>query len=224
MPDTLDTQQEDWLLQTEVLHGARPRRNLRERPPVIEDRAGALDLEAAGGVRGRKEDQHGIQAPLLSLERQILLEEEVTTPPRGGGGRPAPETQVPPGGARAMPQIFTEVRPRNGGPDQQKDVGSPVDVLIDTAARMQQDLANLRAENRMLKTPGVPQVIRAPRQATVTTTKVPQFDGTTSWEQYKQVFDAIMRSNGWDCVAIVLTYGGGRIERGPSSATITSVI
>ena len=36
-------------------------------------------------------DQHGIQAPLLSLERQILLEEEVTTPPRGG--RPASEPQ-----------------------------------------------------------------------------------------------------------------------------------
>ena len=96
-PDTLDTQREEWLLQTEPLHGARPRRNERERPPVIEDRAGALDLEAAGGVRDQKVDQHGIQAPLLSLEWQILLEEEVITPP---------ETQVPPGGARAVPQIF----------------------------------------------------------------------------------------------------------------------
>ena len=36
-----------------------------------------------GGVRGRKVDQHRIQAPLLSLERQILLEEEGTIPPRG---------------------------------------------------------------------------------------------------------------------------------------------
>ena len=88
-PDTSDTQREDWLLQTEPLHGARPRRNERERPPLINDRAGVLDLEAVGC---RKVDQHGIQAPLLSLERQILLEEEVTTPPRGGGGRPAPET------------------------------------------------------------------------------------------------------------------------------------
>ena len=25
-----------------------------------------------------------------------------------------------------------------------------------------------------------------------------RFDGTTSWEQYKQVFDAIVHSNGWD--------------------------
>ena len=97
-----------------------------------------------------------------------------------------------------MPQIFTEVRPRDGGPDRQKDVGSPVDVLVDTVARMQQDLASLRAENQLLRTPGVPQVVRTPRQEVFTTTKVPRFGGTTSWEQYLQVFDAIVRSNGWD--------------------------
>ena len=81
-----DTQREDWLLQTEHLHEARPRQTDREHPPVIDDRSGVLDLEAAGGVGGRKVNQNGIQAPLLPLERQILLEEEVTTPPRGGGG------------------------------------------------------------------------------------------------------------------------------------------
>ena len=144
---------------------------------------------------GRKVERHGTPAPLLSLERQIL-EEEVTTPPRGG--RPAPETQMSPGGARAVPRIVTEVRPRDGGPDRQKDVGSPVDMLVHTVARMQLDLADLRAENRMLRTPGVPQVVRVPRQAAFTTTKVPRFDGTTSWEQYKQVFHASVRSNGWD--------------------------
>ena len=32
-PDMSDIQREDWLLQTEPLHGARP----RERPPVIND-------------------------------------------------------------------------------------------------------------------------------------------------------------------------------------------
>ena len=42
------------------------------------------------------------------------------------------------------------------------------------------------------------QVIQAPRRAALTTTKVPRFDGTTSWEQYHQVFEAIVRSNGWD--------------------------
>ena len=77
----LDTQREDWLLQTEPLHGARPRQIDRERPPVMEDRP---PMEATGGVDGRKLDHNGIQAPLLSPGRQILMEEEVITPPRGG--------------------------------------------------------------------------------------------------------------------------------------------
>ena len=64
-----DTQREDWLLQTEPLHGARPRQTDREFPPVIEDRP---PLEATGGVGGRRVDH-------------ILMEEEVTTPARGGG-------------------------------------------------------------------------------------------------------------------------------------------
>ena len=195
-PDTSDTQRDDWLLKTEPLQGARPRWTEGERPPMVDDRSGVLDLEAAGGVGGRKVEQHGIPAPLLSIEWQILQEEEVIAPPRGG--RPAPEPQVPPGGARAVPQIFMEVRSRDGGSDRRKDVGSPVNVLVDTVARMQQDLANLRAENCLLRTPGVSQIVRAPRQAAFTTTKVPRFGGTTSWEQYRQVFDAIMCSKEWD--------------------------
>ena len=83
-----------------------------------------------------------------------------------------------------MPNIFTEVRSRDSGPDQQKDVGSPVNILVDTVARMQQDLASLRAKNRLLRTPAIPQVVHAPRQVAFTTTNVPRFDGTTSWEQY----------------------------------------
>ena len=35
------------------------------------------------------------------------------------------------------------------------------------------------------------------RQAALTTTKVPWFNGSTRWEQYLQVFDAIVLSNGW---------------------------
>ena len=35
------------------------------------------------------------------------------------------------------------------------------------------------------------------RQAALTTTKVPWFNGSTSWEQYQQVFEAIVLSNGW---------------------------
>ena len=89
-------------------------------------------------------------------------------------------------------------RSRDNGLDRRKDIGSPVDILVDTVARMQQDLSRLRDENRLLRTPAAPQVVQAPRRAASTSTKVPRFDGTTSWEQYRQVFDAIVQSNGWD--------------------------
>ena len=71
-------------------------------------------------------------------------------------------------------------------------------------ARMQQDLADIPAENWLLRTPGVPPVVHTPRQAAFTTTKVPQFGGTTSWEQYRQVFDTIVLSNGWYDATVAL--------------------
>ena len=189
----LDTQREDWLLPTEPLHGARPRQTGRERPPVIENQ---LPMEATGGAASRKPGR----APLLSPGRQISMEEEVITPPRGG--RPAPEPQGPPHGVRAVPNPFPKDFPedslRDGDLDRQKDIGSPVDMLVNTVARMQKDIATLREENRLLRTPAIPQVVQAPRRAAFTTTKVPRFDGTTSWEQYRHVFEAIVRSNGWD--------------------------
>ena len=33
---------------------------------------------------------------------------------------------------------------------------------------------------------------------TFTSSKVPKFAGATSWKQYRQVFDVIVQSNGWD--------------------------
>ena len=33
---------------------------------------------------------------------------------------------------------------------------------------------------------------------------VPRFSGVTSWDPYRQVFDAIVRSNGWDGAMIAL--------------------
>ena len=56
-----------------------------------------MDLEAAGGMGGRKVVQHGSQAPLLSPERRILMEEEVITPRLlMAVDSPAPIPEVPP--------------------------------------------------------------------------------------------------------------------------------
>ena len=59
-------------------------------------------------------------------------------------------------------------------------------------------------KSRFLRTPGVPPVVPIPRHVAFTSTKVPKFAGTTSWEQYRQVFNAIVLSNGWDDVTAAL--------------------
>ena len=99
--------------------------------------------------------------------------------------------------ARTVPKTVPEDTVRNSGKGQ-GNFRSPVEMLVNTVSHMQRDLAILRDENRTLRTPATSQVIQAPRWAALTTTKVPRFDGTTSWEQYHQVFEAIVRSNGWD--------------------------
>ena len=62
----------------------------------------------------------------------------------------------------------------------------------------------MRAESRYLQTPGVRDALPPFRHVTFTSTKVPRFAGTTSWEHYRQAFDAIVLSNGWDDATVAL--------------------
>ena len=202
VPEASDTQREEWLLTTEPLLGARPKWNKVGRPPVVPEQIGALDAEATGGTAGRNIEHRGAPTPLLPLDRQNMQEGEVVTPRRkvanGHGGLRAPESQFIQKVIRVAPQICTDAQTRDVGSDRRNVAWSPENILIDTVARMQQDLADIRAESRKLRMPGVPPVVHTPRQAAFTTTKVPRFGGTTSLEQYRQVFDAIVLSNGWD--------------------------
>ena len=81
--------------------------------------------------------------------------------------------------------------------DVEDDDKSPAVVLEETVGRMQSDLEELQSENRFLRTPRAARSVPLVQQAALTTTKVPRFNGSTSWEQYLQVFDAIVLSNGW---------------------------
>ena len=111
---------------------------------MVPDRTGVLDKEAAGGVVGRSVEHHSAPTPLLPLDRQIMQEAQVIMPPRRGahghGDRHAPEPQLPPGGTRVVPQIFTDVRTRDVSSDRRNDACWPENVLVDTVARMQQEL------------------------------------------------------------------------------------
>ena len=66
-------------------------------------------------------------------------------------------------------------------------------MLVNTVSRMQKDIATLREEKSLIKNTGHFAGGTGPRRAALTTTKVSRFDGTTSWEQYRQVFEAIVQ-------------------------------
>ena len=186
--------EEEWLEDTEPYHGARPRTTEFDRP---------VD-EVLGATSGGKEENvklRDIVVPRLHPEQQIRQEEEVQTPPRK---EPRRNEGHQPRGSRAMtdesvlgPGGLADQRKDTAGRNQQNDEWSPVAALEDTVSRMQRYLEDLQTENRFLRTPMAPVPVPLVRQAAHTTTKVPWLNGSTSWEQYQQVFDAIVLSNGW---------------------------
>ena len=191
----------EWLFETESHQGTQPKKFDKGRPPVDFDQAIDSKLGAAGGTTGRDVVDHGTPAPRLPPEQQILHEDEIRTPPRrelrGNGGQRPIESRLPSGGATMVPEIFTDDGTKGAGRSRRGDEWSLRMALEDTVISMEHDLEELQAENRFLKTPRAQTLAPITRQAVLTMTKVLWFNGTTSWEQYQQVFDAIVLSNGW---------------------------
>ena len=210
-----NTQREDWLLLTEPWHGARPRQTGAEHPPATKD---SILKNAADIFRTLR----------LSPGRRVDTKEEVFTPPGGGGGRQVPDPRGAQSEAQAMSKTVPDDTVRLNSGKNQRKFKSPVEMLANTVAHMQRDLDILRDENHALRSTTAPQVIQAPRRAALTTTKVPRFDGTTSWEHYHQVFEAIVRSNGmgqwYSSIAIVFAYGRRCVKCRPLSTIGTTVV
>ena len=168
----------------EPLNGARPKWNRVARPSRVPEELRGLEAEATGGMAGQDVEERGAPAPPLPLHWQNMQEAEGITPPRrevhGHGGLRPPGSRLPPRGTQVAPQIFTEPRNEDVSSDCRNVPWSPENILIDTVARLQQYLADISAESRQLRTPGVPPVVPTPRQAAFMTTKVPRFGGTTS--------------------------------------------
>ena len=191
----LDRRKEDgWLDDTEPYHGARPRTTEVDR---------SVDDVLSATIGGTEQDLNfrDTSIPKLPPEQRIRQEEEVQTPPRRETRRD--EGQQPKGprpmtkGTVLAPGGLTDQRTETAGRNRQTDEWSPVAALENTVSRMQRDLEDLQTENRFLRTPRPQVPVPLVRQAALTTTKVPWFNGSTSWEQYQQVFDAIALSNGW---------------------------
>ena len=63
-------------------------------------------------------------------------------------------------------------------------------------------LWNWKGEITRRHTPAVD--LRPPRQARFMSTPVPRYSGKSNWEQYREIFEGIVCSNGWDDVAATL--------------------
>ena len=162
------------------------------------DRPVEEELETAWSGVKDDVDFHGDEMSDLRPEQQIQNEEETRTPPRREPRRM--ESQQPRGisGVGSVPGYVAAQRMYPAGRNRPYSEWSPVEKLEGTVSRMQRDMENLQTENRFLRTRRTTGPVPLVRQAALTTTKVPWFSGSTSWEQYQQVFDAIALSNGWD--------------------------
>ena len=70
--------------------------------------------------------------------------------------------------------------------------------------RLQKDIDDYRKELEFTRNQ-IPVVApRPPGRSRFTSTPVPRFSGKSNWEQYRQVFEAIVCSNGWDDVTAAL--------------------
>ena len=132
--------------------GARPRQTGGERPPAMEK---PVFRDAAELSRHPASEW---DPPSVARTADFYGRGSIHT---SEGGRPAPEPQGVQREVRAVPKIFPEDTVRDGGQKGQKNVGSPIDTLVNTVSHMQRDLAILRDENRALRTPATSQVIQA---------------------------------------------------------------
>ena len=165
------------------------------------NRPGEEKLEAAGSGMKDNVNFHSDEMSDLRPEQQIQNEEETMTPPRREPQRM--ESQQPSGprdrinGVGSVPGYVAVQRMYPADRNRPYSEWSPVEKLEGTVSRMQRDMENLQTENRFLRTRRTTGPVPLVRQAALTTTKVPWFSGSTSLEQYQQVFDAIALSNGW---------------------------
>ena len=181
---------EDVLEQSEKpkLEDTQPRDETRRRSMEF-DQPGKEELEAAGGGEEDNAIPDIEELSDLRPEEQIRNEEEIRTPPRGVSQRM--EDQQPGGpqdrmnGMGWVPGHVVGQRIYPADRNRPYNEWSPVEKLEGTVSRMQRDMENLQTENRFLRTRRTTGPVPLVRQAALTTTKVPWFSGSTSWEQYQ---------------------------------------
>ena len=72
------------------------------------------------------------------------------------------------------------------------------------SAKAAKDLEEAKAESRYLRANRSANLVGTPNRPRFTSTPVPRYAGGSNWDQYREVFEAIVCSNGWDEVTASL--------------------
>ena len=64
--------------------------------------------------------------------------------------------------------------------------------------KLQRDLEEAKAESRYFRAKRSENPVVAPNRPRFTSTPVPRYAGGSNWDQYREMFEAIVCSNGWD--------------------------
>ena len=70
--------------------------------------------------------------------------------------------------------------------------------------KLQRDLEEAKAESRYLRARPVDSPVVDTNRSRFTMTPVPRYDGVSDWDQYREVFEVIVASNGWDDLTAAL--------------------
>ena len=71
-------------------------------------------------------------------------------------------------------------------------------MLQQRVLKLQRDLEEAKAESQYFRTKRLENPVVTPNRPRFTSTPVPRYAGGSNWDQYREVFEAIVCSNGWD--------------------------
>ena len=124
-----------------------------------------------------------------------------------GGHHTTSGSDIPESHADRTPEVEYSERLKSRRPQDEggtEGLCSPNMELEMAVIRLQKDFDDCRTELELARkhTPAV--ALRPPRRSGFTSTSVTRYSGKSNWEQYREVFEAIVRSNGWDDVTAAL--------------------
>ena len=98
-------------------------------------------------------------------------------------------------------RLITDKRQGEGGTEKPCSSHIQLEMVV---SQLQRDVEDCRKERELARnqTPAV--ILRPQRRSGFTSTPVPRHSGKSNWEQYRELFEAIVCMNGWDDVTAAL--------------------